>query len=130
MCIRDSLNIFLSWEGAYRLSIGQIPFKDFALPMGYGYWVIPALFFKIFGPFMYTLIKAQVFINLVSVITFRAILRKLNVDSVTVFLSIIIFCFSYVSWNFWPWYNHLVIVLGFVAVYFALVSVFTDVAWK
>jgi hypothetical protein len=124
------LNIFLSWEGAYRLSIGQIPFKDFALPMGYGYWVIPALFFKIFGPFMYSLIKAQVFINLVSVMTFRAILRKLNVDSVTVFLSIIIFCFSYVSWNFWPWYNHLVIVLGFVAVYFALVSVFTDVAWK
>lgn len=124
------LNIFLSWEGAYRLSIGQIPFKDFALPMGYGYWVIPAIFFKIFGPFMYSLIKAQVFINLVSVITFRAILRKLNVDPITVFLSVIIFCFSYVSWNFWPWYNHLVIVLGFVAIYLALVAVFTETNWK
>ncbi|HET7178092.1 MAG TPA: hypothetical protein VFI14_00135, partial [Chryseosolibacter sp.] len=69
------LNIFLSWEGAYRLYLGQIPFRDFSLPMGYGYWVIPALFFKIFGPFMYTLIKAQVFINLVSVLAVRSILR-------------------------------------------------------
>src|SRR3954468_22410456 len=65
------INIFLSWEGAYRLYLGQTPFKDFSLPMGYGYWVIPAIFFKIFGPYMYSLIKAQVFINLVSVISFR-----------------------------------------------------------
>jgi hypothetical protein len=124
------LNIFLSWEGAYRLSIGQIPFKDFALPMGYGYWVIPALFFKLFGPFMYSLIKAQVFINLVSVLTFRAILRKLDVDPVTILLSVIVFCFSYVSWNFWPWYNHLVIVLGLIAIYFTLVAVFSNERWK
>src|SRR5690606_16960076 len=73
------LNIFLSWEGAYRLAIGQIPFRDFSLPMGYAYWVIPAIFFKIFGPFMYSLIKAQVFINLASVLTFRGILRILGV---------------------------------------------------
>ncbi len=124
------LNIFLSWEGAYRLSIGQIPFKDFALPMGYGYWVIPAIFFKIFGPFMYSLIKAQVFINFVSVLTFRAILKKLGVQPAVILLSVIIFCFSYVSWNFWPWYNHLVIVLGLIAIYCALSAVFGSVKWK
>lgn len=124
------LNIFLSWEGAYRLSIGQIPFRDFGLPMGYGYWVIPAIFFKIFGPFMYSLIKAQVFINLVSILAFRGILRILGVKPEVILLSVIVFCFSYVSWNFWPWYNHLVIVLGFVAMYFALVTIFTDKAWK
>jgi hypothetical protein len=124
------LNIFLSWEGAYRLSIGQIPFKDFSLPMGYGYWVIPAIFFKIFGPFMYSLIKAQVFINLVSVLTFRSILKKLGVQPAIILLSVVIFCFSYVSWNFWPWYNHLVIVLGFVSIYFALNAIFGSVMWK
>ncbi|HLT74902.1 MAG TPA: hypothetical protein VKZ68_07440, partial [Ohtaekwangia sp.] len=81
------LNIFLSWEGAYRLSIGQIPFRDFSLPMGYGYWVIPAIFFKVFGPFMYSLIKAQVFINLVSVLAFRALLKTLGVRPEVILLS-------------------------------------------
>lgn len=124
------LNIFLSWEGAYRLSIGQIPFRDFSLPMGYGYWVIPAIFFKVFGPFMYSLIKAQVFINLVSVLAFRALLKTLGVRPEVILLSVVVFCFSYVSWNFWPWYNHLVIVLGFVAMYFTLVAIFTGKVWK
>ncbi|MEO8712078.1 MAG: hypothetical protein ABI405_08160 [Parafilimonas sp.] len=40
------VNIFLSWEGAYRLYLGQIPYKDFGLPMGFTYWVVPAIFFK------------------------------------------------------------------------------------
>src|SRR5689334_21310605 len=60
------LNIFLSWEGAYRLYLGQTPYKDFGMPVGYMYWVIPAIFFKIFGPAMITLVKAQVFINILA----------------------------------------------------------------
>ena len=72
------INIFLTWEGAYRMYLGQMPFRDFSLPMGYGYWVIPALFFKIFGPYFYSLIISQVFVNLVSVIAFRSILKLLN----------------------------------------------------
>lgn len=113
------LNIFLSWEGAYRLYLGQVPFRDFSLPMGYGYWVVPALFFKIFGPYMFSLIKAQVFINLISVLTVRATLRMLNVPPVAILLTILVFCLSYVSKNFWPWYNHMVIVWELVAIYFA-----------
>src|SRR3989337_210803 len=117
------LNIFLSWEGAYRLYLGQMPFRDFSLPMGYGYWVIPALFFKIFGPFMHSLIKAQVFINLVSVLALRSILKMLNVKPVIILLSVVVFCFSYVSKNFWPWYNHMVIVFEIVALYFLLLAI-------
>lgn len=124
------LNIFLSWEGAYRLYLGQIPFKDFSLPMGYGYWVIPALFFKIFGPFMYSLIKAQVFINLVSVFTLRSIFRLLNVHPVIILFTVLVFCFSYVSKNFWPWYNHMVIVVEIVALYFVLLAVLKTTGWK
>jgi hypothetical protein len=124
------INIFLSWEGAYRMYLGQMPFRDFALPMGYGYWVIPALFFKIFGPYMYTLIKAQVFVNLVSVITFRSILKLLDVKPVVVLLSVLVFCFSYVSFNFWPWYNHIVFVFEMVGIYFILLSIFKTTGWK
>lgn len=38
------INIFLSWEGAYRISQGQIPYKDFGMPVGYMFWVIPGFF--------------------------------------------------------------------------------------
>jgi len=124
------INIFLSWEGAYRLYLGQVPFRDFSLPMGYGYWVIPAVFFKIFGPYFFSLIKAQVFINLVSIFTFRAILKLLNVKPVVILLSVVVFCFSYVSFNFWPWYNHVVFVFEMVALYFLLLGIMKTSGWK
>ena len=38
------LNSYLSWEGAYRMVNGQVPFRDFGMPVGYMYWVIPAAF--------------------------------------------------------------------------------------
>lgn len=124
------INIFLSWEGAYRMYLGQVPFRDFSLPMGYGYWVIPAIFFKIFGPSFFTLIKAQVFINLISFITFRAILRMLDVKPVVILFSVVVFCFSYISFNFWPWYNHMVFVFEMISIYFILNAILKTSGWK
>lgn len=112
------VNIFLSWEGAYRLYLGQLPFKDFGLPMGFGYWLIPFLFFKIFGPTFYTLIKAQVLINLISLLSLRGILYNLKVKPILVTLSLLVFCLSYVIYNFWPWYNHSVVVFELASLYF------------
>ncbi len=74
------VNIFLSWEGAYRMSHGQLPFRDFGIPLGGMYWVIPAIFFKIFGSQLISLIKAQVLINILAGLSFRSILRSLGVD--------------------------------------------------
>src|ERR1700761_1323768 len=74
------VNIFLSWEGAYRISQGQLPFRDFGTPLGGMYWVIPAFFFKLFGAKMVTLIKAQFFINIVAALAFRSILKSLSVN--------------------------------------------------
>src|SRR5215467_10195003 len=85
------VNIFLSWEGAYRMSKGQLPFRDFGIPLGGMYWVIPAIFFKIFGPAMVTLIKAQVFINIVSGLAFRSILRSLAVNPGVRLASVLLF---------------------------------------
>ncbi len=118
------INIFLSWEGAYRLSLGQVPFRDFSLPMGYGYWVIPALFFKIFGPYFYSLIQAQVLINLISVFSFRTILKMFQVPPVVILMSVLVYCMSFVSFNFWPWYNNTVIAFELLAVCFALKLIF------
>lgn len=98
--------------------------------MGYGYWVIPALFFKIFGPYFLSLIKAQVFINLISVITFRSILKTLGVKPAIILLSVVVFCFSYVSFNFWPWYNHIVFVFEIIGIYFILQAILKNEGWK
>lgn len=122
------VNIFLSWEGAYRMSQGQLPFRDFGLPLGGMYWVIPALFFKIFGAKMITLIKAQVFINIIAGLSFRSILRSLSVDKGIRLVSVLLFCMSYSYFNFWPWYNHSVIVYELVALAFLFRYIRVDMA--
>src|SRR3982751_2697183 len=85
------VNIFLSWEGAYRLSEGQVPYQDFGMPMGYMYWVVPAIFFKIFGAQMITLVKAQVFLNIVSGLAFRSTLKNLDVQPGIRFMSVLLY---------------------------------------
>jgi hypothetical protein len=118
------VNIFLSWEGAYRMSQGQIPFRDFGIPLGGMYWVIPAIFFKLFGPQLLTLIKAQVFINIISGLSFRWILSSLSVDKGIRFVSVLLFCISFSFFNFWPWYNHSVIVYELIGLAFLLHYIF------
>src|SRR4026207_2031825 len=89
------LNSYLSWEGAYRMANGQVPFRDFGMPLGYMYWVIPSFFFKLFGAQMITLIKAQVLINILGGLSFRWILKSLNVPPAISFTGILIFCLTY-----------------------------------
>lgn len=120
------VNIFLSWEGAYRMNHDQLPFRDFGIPMGGMYWVIPAIFFKLFGAKMITLVKAQVFINIISGLAFRSILKSCEVQPGIRFLSVIIYCISFSFFNFWPWYNHTVIVYEFIGLAFLLKSIHTE----
>ncbi len=117
-------NIFLSWEGAYRLYLGQMPYRDFGMPVGYMYWVIPTVFFKLFGPYMMSLVKAQVFINIIAGFSFRSILKSLSVQPGIRFVSVLLFVLSYSFMNFWPWYNHTVIVYELIALSFLLKFIF------
>lgn len=112
------VNIFLSWEGAYRLYLGQIPYKDFGMPLGFGYWIIPTLFFKIFGPSFSALVKSQVLLNVISILSLRGTLYNLKVRPALVTLSLLVFCLTYVIYNFWPWYNHSVVVYELACIYF------------
>lgn len=123
------VNIFLSWEGAYRMSQGQIPYKDFGMPLGYMYWVIPAVFFKIFGAQLITLVKAQVFINILSGFAFRSILKSLDVHPGVRLLSVVLYCISFSFFNFWPWYNHTVIVYEMIGLAFLLFFIFKNRKW-
>lgn len=124
------VNIFLSWEGAYRMSEGQLPFRDFGTPLGGMYWVIPSIFFKIFGTDMITLVKAQVFINILSGLAFRSILKSLYVQPGIRFVSVLLYCISFSFFNFWPWYNHTVIVYELIAIAFLLKGIFATQSSK
>ncbi|MDF2187618.1 hypothetical protein [Paraflavitalea sp. CAU 1676] len=119
------INIFLSWEGAYRLYLGQTPFKDFGMPVGYMYWEIPAMFFKIFGPQMITLVKAQAFINILSGLAFRSIFKSLGIQPGIRFASVLVFCLSYTFFNYWPWYNNTVIMYELVGLAFLMKYIFS-----
>lgn len=112
------VNIFLSWEGAYRISEGQLPYRDFGLPLGYGFWLMPALFFKIFGPYLVSLVKAQVLMNILAGLSFRYILKSLDVQPAIRVLSVLLFVLSYSFFNFWPWYNQTVIVYELIGLAF------------
>ena len=118
--------IYLSWEGAYRLSEGQLPFRDFGLPVGGMYWVIPALFFKLFGSQVITLLKAQAFLNILSGFAFRSILKTMGVNPAVRVASILVYCISYSFQNYWPWYNHSVFVYGFIALAFIVKAIIDE----
>lgn len=118
------INIFLSWEGAYRLYQGQLPYRDFGMPVGYMYWVVPAMFFKIFGPQLITLIKAQAFINILGGLAFRSIFKSLQVQYPVRFMAVLVFCLSYSFFNYWPWYNQTVIVYELIGIAFLLKFIF------
>ncbi|MBO9562932.1 MAG: hypothetical protein J7621_09170 [Niastella sp.] len=125
------INIFLSWEGAYRMSQGQVPYQDFGMPVGYMYWVIPAMFFKIFGAQLITLIKAQAFINLLAGLAFRSIFKSIGVQPGIRFASVLVFCLSYTFFNYWPWYNHTVIVYELIGLAFLMKFLFAaENRWK
>jgi hypothetical protein len=124
------VNIFLSWEGAYRLSEGHIPYKDFGMPLGYMFWVVPALFMKIFGAQMITLVKAQVFINIISGLAFQSILKSLHVQPGVRLLAVLLYTLSFSFFNFWPWYNHTVIVYEMAALAFLLRYMFRSATYR
>lgn len=114
------INLYLTWEGAFRLYEGQVPYRDFGMPMGYCYWILPALFFKLFGPYLFTLAKMQAFIHLISGLSFRWILLRAGASFRVRFLSLMVFAFTYVLGLIWPQYNHSVIVFQFVALGFII----------
>lgn len=119
------INVFLAWEGAFRVFSGQMPYRDFGSPVGYGLWVTLAPFMLIFGKGVYTLIKAQVVINIVSNFVFAQIFKTLKIDNVSRVIGLLIFVLSYTLVNFWPWYNHLVFVWEMIAILFVLKAMFS-----
>lgn len=124
------INLFLAWEGAYRLAEGQVPFRDFGMPLGFGFWIIPALFFKVLGTQMITLVKAQVSINAITFVSLRSVLKTLELDPARRLVVLLVMGLTYVLVNFWPWYNNMVFVYELVAIQLLLLGYYSATGWK
>ncbi|MFH1269862.1 MAG: hypothetical protein ABIH75_02230 [Candidatus Omnitrophota bacterium] len=65
------------FDGGYRILSGQVPYKDFVMPVGPVTFWIQAIFFKILGVSYFSYIFTAAFINTLSVISAIIIIRLL-----------------------------------------------------
>jgi len=83
------------WEGAYRVSLGQIPFTDFGTPVGPVSFLIPALFFKLFSPSWFVMQLSQMFENAILLFLAYHLLKRLQFTQVNINKAIACFSFLY-----------------------------------
>lgn len=119
------LNQGVSWVGAFRLMEGQLPYKDFGIPMGVGFFIIPAVFFKLISPQFFTLLIAQLCINIVFLFTTYKLFSALSLPKVAKALGMFSLIFLYLAKNYWPWYNNSVIFYELVSLTFLIYSLTT-----
>ncbi len=95
----------ITFEGAYRLALGQIPYKDFGSPVGPVSFLIPAVFFKLFGASLQVFQIAQLFTNFIHLVLLVFIFQKLALPVRLQFASMLLFGFAYLIFLTHPWYN-------------------------
>lgn len=124
------IHLDLPYEGAYRIYSGQMPFRDFTMPLSYGFFVIPTICFYVFGPYLSSLIIAQSILNAVSCLSFISIFKSLKLSNVQIFVSLLVFCLSYIFIYFWPWYNNTAFTYEILAISLILKSIFNENKFK
>lgn len=65
------------FDGAYRIVSGQVPYKDFVIPVGPMAFLLQAAFFKLFGVSYYSYILGAAVVNVIAAILAVFIIRLL-----------------------------------------------------
>ena len=120
------IHLDLPFEGAYRLYIGQVPYRDFTMPLSYGFFIIPTICFHIFGPFLKSLLYAQAIITIIGGFSFISIFKNLKLPSVYILIAVLVFCLSYTFIYFWPWYNNTSFIYQILGIALILKSFYTS----
>jgi hypothetical protein len=93
------------WDAAYRMSEGQVIYKDFYTPTGPISFFLPYLSFKIFG-YSYTALKiAQVVISISILFAYKLLLDAVADNSRIKSVNYWIFLLLFVLPLGFPWYN-------------------------
>jgi hypothetical protein len=95
----------ITFEGALRLYLGQIPYRDFGSPVGPFSFVIPALLFKLISPSWTVFMFAQQLINGVMLLLVNALLLRIGVREAMRWVSLGLFTALYLLLLTHPWYN-------------------------
>lgn len=114
---RDYSIIF---EGALRLSLGQIPFNDFGIPMGPISLIIPAIFFKLFGVNWSIFQLSQMLINALILVVYTNIIIRITNNKYIIFIFVIALSFYYLIFITHPWYNTTALLFYLLALFFSL----------
>lgn len=113
---QDSVIIF---EGSYRISEGQIPYKDFTIVMGPIIFLLQSLFNLFFGANFFSMFMHSLILSLIlSSIFYYFARREFNIPISFVFS--LIFYISFQGLAFHPFYNHLTYFFLFLNVFLLL----------
>lgn len=110
----------ITFEGSYRLLLGQIPYRDFGTPVGPVSFVLPALFFKLFGANWTVFLLTQQFENVALLLLIHGLLRKLQVRPLVRHLSLLAYTLFYLLLLSHPWYNTTGVMLMLAATWLAM----------
>jgi hypothetical protein len=95
----------ITFEGSYRLFLGQVPYRDFGTPVGPVSFLIPVLFFKLFESNWSVFLLSQQFQNACMLVLMYALLGRIGVRALIKRIALISFSVFYLLLLTHPWYN-------------------------
>ena len=110
----------ITFEGALRMYLGQIPYRDFGSPVGPVSFLIPAILFKLIAPSWTVFMFAQQLINGVMLLLLNALLLRMGVPVAVRWVSLGLFTALYLLLLTHPWYNSTGAMLLLAASYCAM----------
>jgi len=93
------------WEGTFRLFQGQMPFRDFGLPMGPGALILPTAAFHLFGTSFQSLVIVQFLIATTSLILFLTLFNLIGIPKEVSAFATLLISLYFSSATQHPWYN-------------------------
>ncbi len=95
----------IMWEGAYRLSLGQLPYLDFGIPFGPVSLILPASLFSIFGPGFDLLGVASILLQVATLGCVMGMLRNFSLSRLGIAVGAFSFVFMHATQVKFIWYN-------------------------
>lgn len=108
------------WEGAYRINQGQLPYKDFGIPMGPGVFILPSIYQFLFGYSFDGILYCGLIVQCLSYFAFYKIFSSFKFNFIELIGFSLVFVLSYLLNFKYMWYNSFALMLMLFLVYFCL----------
>ncbi len=110
------------WEGAYRLNHGQLPYRDFGIPMGPAVFILPSIYQFLFGYSFNGILYCGILVQFLSFVALFQILKSFKFNFFETSCFTIIFLISYLLNFKYLWYNSFALMLLLFTVHFCIKS--------